>query len=404
MLTSIFSMPRLRARPAAPKLPTLSAERRGQRKEARARLAAIRVELRNARERRRAAIVEAKEWCRAERVRARERARMLREKAKADLHQALKQSRENAKAACIERMALARALDSEGERARARRDAERMLLAELREVEREHKERAKVAPSHDRPETDDEVRTQIGAMPWGLGPLFEQVKGKLKPAPKETRTEALLRYAEKNPEELLAVGGHEHDRAVQQLEQVERAVAKEAGCSSCATPSASSASSAYAAKKAARIDRLRARADAKAAAAANANQAARAIADRIPMGQPILVGHHSERRHRRDLGKIQRGFSDAVKLNDEAKQLERRAARAEKSTAIASDDPDAIAKLKTKLDELDKRRDLMVDANKIVRTAKSADLMGKLQALGLSAHESAKLIVPDAMGRTGFPD
>ncbi|MFI5296767.1 MAG: DUF3560 domain-containing protein [Polyangiales bacterium] len=382
----------------------ISAEHRTRRIDARERLASIRIELRNARERRRAAIVAARIWCRTERVAARDRARMIREKAKADLAAALKRNRENAKAACIERMAAARALGSEVERARARRDAERQLIAELRNVEREHKARTKVAPSHDRPETDDEVRTQIGTLPWGLGPLFEQVKSKLKPASKETRTEALLRYAEKHPEELLAVGGHEHDRAVEQLEAVERAVAKEAGCSSYATPSTSSASSAYAAKKAARITRLRARAESKSVAAANANQAAHAIADRIPMGQPILVGHHSERRHRRDLGKIQRGFSEGLRLRDESKQLERRAARAETSTAIASDDPDAIVKLKAKFDELDKRRDLMVAANKIVRTAKSADLMGKLQALGLSAHESAKLIVPDAMGHTGFPD
>jgi hypothetical protein len=387
------------ARPRA-----LSAEQRGQRKDARARLAAVRVELRAAHERRRSALVEARAWCKTERVAARDRARMLREKAKADLVAALKRNRENAKAACMGRMAAARALGSEVERMRARRDAERALIAELREVERAHKAREKAAPSKDRHETDDEVRAQVATMPWGLGPLFEQVKTKIKPSTSETRTEALLRYAEQNPEELLAVSAHPHDRAVQQLEVAERALAKEAVCSSCTTPSPSAAANAFAAKKAARIARLRDRAAKKATEAATADAKARAIANVIPMGQPILVGHHSERRHRRDLGKIQKGFSEAVKLRDESKQLERRAERADKSTAISSDDPDAIAKLKAKLEELDQRRDKMVAANKVIRTGKNADLTRSLEALGFSALESARLIVPDFMGRTGFPD
>jgi len=39
-----------------------------------------------------------------------------------------------------------------------------------------------------------------------------------------------------------------------------------------------------------------------------------AIADNIPFGQPILVGHHSERRARRDAEKIENGMRKAVKL------------------------------------------------------------------------------------------
>lgn len=44
----------------------------------------------------------------------------------------------------------------------------------------------------------------------------------------------------------------------------------------------------------------------KAAATADATEAAsRSIRDGYPMGQPILIGHHSERRHRRDLDRAQ---------------------------------------------------------------------------------------------------
>lgn len=52
------------------------------------------------------------------------------------------------------------------------------------------------------------------------------------------------------------------------------------------------------------------------------------IAGGIPLGQPILVGHHSERRARRDAEKIRDGMSRAVKLWDTSKYWEQRAAGA----------------------------------------------------------------------------
>lgn len=49
------------------------------------------------------------------------------------------------------------------------------------------------------------------------------------------------------------------------------------------------------------------------------------IAGGIPLGQPILVGHHSERRARKDAQRIQDGMRKAVNLWDTAKYWERRA-------------------------------------------------------------------------------
>lgn len=46
--------------------------------------------------------------------------------------------------------------------------------------------------------------------------------------------------------------------------------------------------------------------------AANAQKAVHAIADNIPFGQPILVGHHSEKRARRDQERIHDGMHKAV--------------------------------------------------------------------------------------------
>lgn len=62
--------------------------------------------------------------------------------------------------------------------------------------------------------------------------------------------------------------------------------------------------------------------------AERARKAVSAIADHIPLGQPILIGHHSERHARRDAEKIQNGMARAVKMWDTAQYWQSRAAGA----------------------------------------------------------------------------
>lgn len=62
--------------------------------------------------------------------------------------------------------------------------------------------------------------------------------------------------------------------------------------------------------------------------AGRAHAAVSAIADNIPPGQPILVGHHSERRARKDAEKIDNGMRRAVKMWEQSKYWEQRAAGA----------------------------------------------------------------------------
>lgn len=59
-----------------------------------------------------------------------------------------------------------------------------------------------------------------------------------------------------------------------------------------------------------------------------AHAAVHAIADNIPFGQPILVGHHSEKHARRDAEKIDNGMRRAVKMWEQSKYWEQRAAGA----------------------------------------------------------------------------
>jgi Domain of unknown function (DUF3560) len=125
----------------------------------------------------------------------------------------------------------------------------------------------------------------------------------------------------------------------------------------------------YETRRAERIERMKSRA-AKLTAEAEATRAtAAARADRIPCGQPILVGHHSEKRHRKDLARIDNGFRKSFELADEAKSLARRAERAEASTAISSDDPDAVAKLREQLADLERSIEGTKAANKLLRAS-----------------------------------
>ena len=62
--------------------------------------------------------------------------------------------------------------------------------------------------------------------------------------------------------------------------------------------------------------------------AEGARRAVAAITDHIPLGQPILVGHHSERRARRDAERIEDGIRKSIKMWDTATYWRRRAAGA----------------------------------------------------------------------------
>ena len=95
-------------------------------------------------------------------------------------------------------------------------------------------------------------------------------------------------------------------------------------------------------------------------------QAAKHIGSFIPMGQPILVGHHSEGRHRSDLKKIDNNMRKSIEADKKADYYANKAENLENSNIISSDDPTAIEQLKLKLEKLEKNQELMKAVNKIV--------------------------------------
>lgn len=160
----------------------------------------------------------------------------------------------------------------------------------------------------------------------------------------------------------------------------------------------------YEAKRQARIDRLRDAANRASKESDSLHEQAHRMASVIPFGQPILGGHHSEGRDRRYRGRIQNKFKKAFEAQNKAAELSGRAAAAENSTAISSDDPDAVVKLKEKLSELEKLQATMKAANKIIKRKNGTqqEKVVELEALGLK--DPARLLVPDFVNRIGFPD
>lgn len=131
----------------------------------------------------------------------------------------------------------------------------------------------------------------------------------------------------------------------------------------------------YEAKQERRRERLEARAARLAAKASAEFRKAdlREEASGIPFGQPILVGHHSERRHRNAIARAHAAMGRGVAL-DKAAQAAAAAAEGVGSAGISSDDPDAVAKLKAKLAALEERVANEKRWNKQIAAGKIAEM------------------------------
>jgi hypothetical protein len=159
-------------------------------------------------------------------------------------------------------------------------------------------------------------------------------------------------------------------------------------------------------RRLARIERLEQRAVRRQRLGESMVATANQRADVIPLGQPILVGHYSEGRDRRYREKIRRGFERGYALQREAEQLSRRAAVARANRSISSDDPNAVARLKEKLEGHELTRAVMKAVNAAIRKAKgdAAKVKALVAASGhkVSDAEIAELLKPDCFGRVGF--
>ncbi|MEX0446524.1 DUF3560 domain-containing protein, partial [Xenorhabdus sp. SGI246] len=130
---------------------------------------------------------------------------------------------------------------------------------------------------------------------------------------------------------------------------------------------------------------------------------ARDIMSFIPPGQPILVGHHSERRHRRDLEKIERLERKAYsECEGKASYYETKAENVGNG-GVSGDDPDAVWKLTQELKELIANQELMKSCNKVIKKYSDEEKRkNELKILGLTDKKIHHLLYQGLGGWVGF--
>lgn len=94
------------------------------------------------------------------------------------------------------------------------------------------------------------------------------------------------------------------------------------------------------------------------------HETARKMASCIPMGQPILIGHHSEKADRRFRERIHKKIGKAIEAAEKADYYREKAITVESNGAIFSDDPKAITLLKERIKELQVNHEIMKEVNK----------------------------------------
>jgi len=142
-----------------------------------------------------------------------------------------------------------------------------------------------------------------------------------------------------------------------------------------------------------KIEKRRDWADKARARSEQASNTAHAIASGIPPGQPILVGHHSEKRHRRDLARIDSAMRKTIEQGELATHHARKAdgLADQLETSIYSDDADAIEQLQARIAALEAERERIKRYNASCRAAaKRGDKLGDLSLLDDAGREDVR--------------
>ena len=100
------------------------------------------------------------------------------------------------------------------------------------------------------------------------------------------------------------------------------------------------------------------------ARSAQAFERSHKMVEHIPLGQPILVGHYSERGHRRLLDRSWNKMGESVKESEKADYYRRKAEAAANNDAIYTGDDDAEERLREKIAGLETAQEQMKAANR----------------------------------------
>jgi ppGpp synthetase/RelA/SpoT-type nucleotidyltranferase len=121
----------------------------------------------------------------------------------------------------------------------------------------------------------------------------------------------------------------------------------------------------------------------------------------IPMGQPVLIGHHSAKRHLRAIERANTNIRRGIEAQKKAEHYEAKAKGIGKA-GISSDDPEAVVKLKKQIAAEEKKREAYKKANKLIK--KKGMTPEKLAAeMGWKVETAKNVMTKDFAGRVGFP-
>ena len=128
--------------------------------------------------------------------------------------------------------------------------------------------------------------------------------------------------------------------------------------------------------------------------------------EHIPPGQPILVGHHSETKHRRALERSWNALGKSVELEQKANYYEAKAEAAEHNRAIYAEDDDAVENLTERVAALESLQERMKAANRIIKNLKQTqeEKIEALCRLGFERRNAEELFVPNCFGQIGFAE
>ena len=156
-----------------------------------------------------------------------------------------------------------------------------------------------------------------------------------------------------------------------------------------------------------RRERLEDRAEKK-HAEATARWAASDRLSRAMDGQPVLVGHHSEKRHRRDIDHMWSNPRKGCEAHRDAEDLEHRATSVG-TAGVSSDDPEAVTKLQDKLASLKAGQERMKVINAAWRKAgkpkaSSREIDGEAWKAAIEKHPGLEPLLREALQakRTDF--
>lgn len=142
----------------------------------------------------------------------------------------------------------------------------------------------------------------------------------------------------------------------------------------------------YEEKKQRRIDYYNEKADRLGQVSSRLADESNKMVEAIPMGQPLMVDHHSYKSDKNYRDRAWSKMEKSVEIGQKADYYRSKAEAAENNNAISSDDPEAVVKLKEKLE---KRQDLQNHMKKVNAYYRKNGTMKGFE--GISDEKAAKI-------------